>query len=155
MQPRLSLLLCGLTLLAACHRGGIQPLTPVPSDQRVYYNDGPAIKDSVRAIVRDTEMWRTLWTRATSTQPAPPPLPAVDFDHEMIVVVGAGRMTPGDQIHVDSTGVQGEYFVVWARTIQACRRFTAEAFPLEIVRVKRSDKAGRFYVTRERGATCS
>jgi hypothetical protein len=156
MRPRLSsFLVCGLTLSGACHRGGINPLTPVRPETRVYYDDGPAIRDSARLIVRDSAAWHTQWRRATSLQPTPPPVPPLDFSREMAVLVAAGRMSPGDQIHVDSAGVQGDYFVVWVRTIVQCRRVTGEVYPLEIVRVRQSDKPGYFVERRERAASCS
>jgi hypothetical protein len=156
MQPGRSLLALGLTLVSMCHRGGgIQPLMPVVSDARVYYDDSPAIRDSARLIVRDAAEWQTQWRRATALQATPPPVPAIDFNREMAVLVAAGRMTPGDQIHVDSAGVQGDYFVVWVRTLVQCRRFSGDVYPLEIVRVRESDKPPHFVERRERGASCS
>jgi len=148
--------MCGCTLVAACHRGaaGMEVLTPVLSTARVYYDDGPAFRDSVRIVVRDGAAWRTVWAQATSAQPAPPPLPAVDFEREMVLVVGAGKMTPGDQIHVDSAGVRRDFFVAVVRTIVQCRPFPADAYPLEIVRVTRSDKTATFVERRERAANC-
>ena len=156
MRGRLSYLMCGCTLVAACHRGaaGMEVLTPVLSTARVYYDDGPAFRDSVRMVVRDGAAWRTVWAQATSAQPAPPPLPAVDFEREMVLVVGAGKMTPGDQIHVDSAGVRRDFFVAVVRTIVQCRPFPADAYPLEIVRVTRSDKTATFVERRERAANC-
>ena len=156
MRGRLSYLMCGCTLVAACHRGaaGMEMLTPVLSTARVYYDDGPAFRDSVRMVVRDGAAWRTVWAQATSAQPAPPPLPAVDFEREMVLVVGAGKMTPGDQIHVDSAGVRRDFFVAVVRTIVQCRPFPADAYPLEIVRVSRSDKPATFSERRERATNC-
>ncbi|PYP90931.1 MAG: hypothetical protein DMD34_16545 [Gemmatimonadetes bacterium] len=132
----------------------MEMLTPVLSTARVYYDDGPAFRDSVRMVVRDGAAWRTVWAQATSAQPAPPPLPAVDFEREMVLVVGAGKMTPGDQIHVDSAGVRRDFFVAVVRTIVQCRPFPADAYPLEIVRVTRSDKTATFVERRERAANC-
>ena len=149
-------MMCGCTLVAACHRGtpGMEVLTPVLSTARVYYDDGPAFRDSVRMVVRDGAAWRAVWAQATSTQPAPPPLPAIDFDRDMVLVVGAGKMTPGDQIHVDSAGVRQDFFVAVVRTIVQCRPFPADAYPLEIVRVTRSDKTATFVERRERATNC-
>ncbi len=155
MRARLSILVGGLTLVAACPRGGIRPLTPVLPEARVYYDDSPAVRDSMRLIVRDAATWQTQWRRATSLHASPPPLPPIDFNSQMTILVGAGRMSPGDQIHVDSAGVQGDYFVVWVRTIVQCRRFAGEVYPHEIVRVTGSDKPARFVETRERGGACS
>lgn len=54
-----------------------------------------------------------------------------------------------------SAGVQGDYFVVRVRTIVQCRRFAGAVYPLEIVRVAKSDKPAHFVERRERAATCS
>jgi hypothetical protein len=105
-------------------------------------------------VVREASTWQAVWARATSTQAAPAPLPAIDFGREVVVLVGAGRMTPGDQIHVDSVGVRGGSFVVVVRTTVECRPFPADAYPLEIVRVSRSDKPPSFVERRERAAHC-
>jgi hypothetical protein len=155
MRPRYSPLVYGLVLVSVCPRGGIRPLTPVLSEARIFYDDSPTFRDSVRTIVRDQGAWHSQWSRATSLQATPPPLPAIDFGREMAVLVAAGRMSPGDQIHVDSAGVQGDYFVVWVRTIVQCRRFSGDVYPLEIVRVAQSDKPPHFVERRERGASCA
>jgi len=155
MRPRFSLLVYAVVLVSVCPRGGIRPLTPVLSDSRVFYDDGPTFRDSARMIVRDQAAWQSQWRRATSLQATPPPLPAIDFGREMAVLVAAGRMSPGDQIQVDSAGVQGDYFVVWVRTIVQCRRFSGDVYPLEIVRVTQSDKPPHFIERRERGASCA
>lgn len=156
MQRRFGFLISGLTLLVGCVHAppGQEVLIPVLSSARVYYDDGPAFKDSVRLVVRDSTTWTRVWAQATSTQPSPPPLPAIDFGREMTVLVAAGRMTPGDQIRVDSAGVRQGFFVVVVRTIVECRPFPAEAYPLEIVRVRQSDKQPSFVERRERAAHC-
>ena len=51
--------------------------------------------------------------------------------------------------------MQGDYFVVWVRTIVQCRRFSGDVYPLEIVRVGQSDKPPHFIERRERGASCA
>jgi hypothetical protein len=81
-------------------------------------------------------------------------MPTVDFGRDMVLVVGAGRMSPGDQIRVDSAGVRRGFFVAVVRTIVECRPFPAEAFPLEIVKVPRSDRQATFEERRERAAHC-
>ena len=156
MSRRIGVLVSAFTLVSACAHAppGLEVLVPVVSSARVYYDDGPAFKDSVRLVVRDSTTWKRVWAQATSTQPSPPPLPVIDFDHEMAVVVGAGRMTPGDQIRVDSAGTRGGFFVAVVRTIVECRPFPAEAYPLEIVRVAATDKPPSFVERRERAAHC-
>ena len=168
-------LILAASLSAACRRGGApapgaaviaataptpQPLSPAAT---VYYDNGGGIQDSLRVVVRDEATLRDFWRRATSTQPSPPPLPAVDFSREMVVVVSGGRMSPADQIRVDSAGVRDEVgapgarqrvLEVVVRTVRACQTFNSEAYPVAIVRVPRVEGSVRFTERRERGAGC-
>ena len=154
MLVRCCVLLC-LILSAACSR--VRPprdqVTPLLPAYRLYSDDGPAFTDSARIVVKDAGRWRAMWTQATSTQSSDVPLPDVDFGREMVLIVAAGRMTPGDQIHVDSAGTRSGSFVVVVRTLE-CRRFSADVYPLEIVRVKRSDRPVLWVERRERAGDC-
>jgi hypothetical protein len=104
--------------------------------------------------VRDLNSWSDVWTRATAAQSPRPEQPAVNFDRELVLVVGAGRQSPGDQIRVDSVGTQGKYFVVVVRTILACQRFASDAYPLEMVKIPKTDKTITYQERRERAAGC-
>lgn len=149
-----------MAVLACSHivpaplRPAAETMAAVQPSARLYYDDGPAFRDSVRLVVRDVTSWPGIWARATATQATPPPLPAIDFGRDMVVLVGAGHMSPGDQIHVDSAGEhQGNYSVI-VRTILACHPFAADAYPLEVVRVPRTEKAVMFTERRDRGTDC-
>jgi len=107
---------------------------------RLYYNDSPGLRDSVRAVIRDPAEWASRWRQITSTQASPPALPAVDFAKEMVLMAGAGRMNPGDQIKIDSVSVQNQSISVVVRVTTECRPFPGEAYPLEVVRIAASPK---------------
>ncbi|HEX9109368.1 MAG TPA: hypothetical protein VF832_19130, partial [Longimicrobiales bacterium] len=133
---------------------------PLLATTQLYYDNGGGIRDSTAMVVRDAQAYAALWLRATSGQKAPPPAQPVDFAHEMVLAVGAGRMTPDDQIHVDSVSVQrhagqGAAAVAFVTVTQGCGRFQADAYPLEIVRVRRFDGPVRFAVQRVRAGGCS
>lgn len=142
---------CAVLLVAASACGGRaspgappQPgrtnnVGPVLSGGRVYYNDGPAFRDSVRRIIRDPGEWQALWRQVISVQPSPLQAPTIDFANEMVVVVAAGLRAPGDQIRVDSTGRRGNTFVVVVRTTVECQPFPPSIYPHEIVRVPRNN----------------
>jgi hypothetical protein len=157
--------------LAACGRGGSAPAPPpapeplarLEAAQRLYYDDGGGIADSLRVAVRDPALLRDLWDRATSTLDSPPPLPTVDFAREMVLVVAAGRMNPGDRIQVDSAGVRSELdpdgrrreiMLAQVRIIVDCTGFDADVYPVEIVRVRRFDGPVQFLHARERAPNC-
>jgi hypothetical protein len=160
--------------LAACGGGGgatpapalppaPEPLARLEAAQRLYYDDSGGIADSLRIAVRDPAAWRDIWDRATSTLSSPPPLPEIDFAREMVLVVGAGRMNPGDRIQVDSAGVRRELdpdgrsrevMMAQVRIILDCTGFNADVFPLELVRVRRFDGPLQFLHARERAPNC-
>lgn len=151
-----------LALVAAACGGGTPPmpasvmapaLAPVGEGDRLYYDNSGGIADSVRIVVRTADELTDVWGRATSRQSAPPPVPAVDFADRMVVVVGAGRLTPEDQIRVDSVGIRTvtdaagvdeDVLAVVVRTITGCGRFQVDAYPVEIVTVPRFGGDVRF-----------
>lgn len=144
-----------LVALAACRSGGgppppeepEAPMVPLAPGAELYYDDSGGVTQEIREVVRDPEGLREMWEQATEPRSEPPPVPDVDFEESMVLVVGAGRMSPGDRIQVDSAGVrterttedEEEIFEVIVRTVEACVDVSGEAFPLHVVRVPRFD----------------
>ncbi len=164
MDPKRSFLLAipALLLAGACTQRP-PPLGPVPDSDRLYYDTRGGIADSLRMVVRDAGSWLEVWTRVTAERAAPPPLPTLDFEEHMAVVVAGGRMTPEDRVRVDSVGVRAErsadgdvrdVLAVIVQTTHGCGRFNADAYPVEIVRVRRFDGPVTF-VERRADATCT
>jgi hypothetical protein len=130
-------------------------LAALDPDARIYYDDAAvAFTDSIRLTIRDVETWRNIWGRATAGQASAPPLPAIDFGRDMLLLVGAGRLRSGDQIHVDSVGTRKGTTVAVVRTTVECQAFPAVAYPFEIVRVKRSERAVLFVERQSKPADC-
>ena len=134
-------------------------LGPVSMESRLYSDNAGGFVDSERLVIRDEGAWATAWERATSHQAAPPSRPTVDFAAHMVVLVAAGRMTPEDQIRVDSVGVRSvrneagaleEVFEIVVRTTEGCGRLRVDAYPFEIVRTRHFEGPVRFV---ERQAT--
>ena len=158
--------LAALALLAAgCGRGRPATLAPAPVLQPsvLYDDDAGGVRDSVRVVVRDPAAFQVLWRNATQGQPSPPPLPSVDFAREMVVAVGAGRMTPDDRIRVDSVSLRPEAgggrarasLVVLVRTTHGCGPFSTAAWPVQLVRVRRHDGPVVFLERRARAEGCT
>ncbi len=155
------------TLVAGCGRKAppaapapIQALTPMA---RLYYDNSGGIQDSLRDVVRTADALAAVWQRATAGQATPPPVPTVDFAREMVLVAAAGRMTPDDQIQVDSVAVRKErtpdgklqdVLTAWVRVTQGCHRFRADAYPVELVRVRQFSGPVHFVDQRVQATGC-
>jgi hypothetical protein len=170
----LVLVLIGLVPLSGCRRGSAPAAagpTPEPAAAweaisvaaRVLYDNGGGIQDSMRMVIRDAETLRIVWSQATSRQSDPPPLPLIDFSSEMLLLVSAGRMTPEDEIRVDSIAVRQERrpdggnvrgLAAVVRVVEGCRRFQVDAYPLEIIRVRRVEGTVSFLERRQRPTDC-
>lgn len=167
MRDAHCVLLVMLAVLAGCGRGKAPstpaPLGAMPIEARVFYDNGGGVRDSGQVVIRDNATLQDVWRRATSTQSAPPPVPAVDFSKQMLIMVAGGRMSPDNEIHVDSVGIRRErtaegrdrdVLAVAYTVTEGCRKFNRDAYPVEIVRVRRYDGDVRFNGRRERAASC-
>jgi hypothetical protein len=80
-----------------------------------------------------------------------------------VVLIGAGRMSPDDGIRVDSAtvtrvmdqaGQMQPVLTLHVRTIRGCRRVEADAYPLEILRLRRFQGTVRFQERVEQAEGC-
>lgn len=156
--------LLAVGLSCACGGGPPEPtLAPVPERSRLFYSNTGPVRDSIRLVLREEGEFADFWGRATAQEEPGSTRPTVDFERSMVVVVAAGRMTPEDEIHVDSVGVEPERTVegdvedvlkVVVRTTRGCGQFRTEAFPLEIVQVRRFEGNVRFVERRGQRTDC-
>lgn len=169
--PRCIMAACFVLIgtVTGCGRGGSPSASPapeapvwsaIPAAARLYYDNSGGVRDSLRLVIRDASTMQEVWARATSSLDQPPAVPFIDFDTDMLLLVAAGRKTAEEQIRVDSvsvrqpSGVEEEMLFAIVRLTEGCQRFNIEAFPLEIVRVRRFDGPVEFVERRERPADC-
>lgn len=156
-----------VAVAAACGRASPAPLpaalAPVPEQAELLYLTTSGIRDSGQVVVRDNAGYQSLWRRATSAQPNAVSAPPVDFTRDMVVMVAGGRMSPADQLHVDSVGVRREstasgkprdVLAVVYSVKEACSKLNGDAFPVDIVRVQKYAGEVRFVAHRARGSDC-
>lgn len=172
MRRLLTCSVCCVLLLSACHKGKPPVLAPVAApapppppppaenllavepDAQLYYDDVPSFPDSIRYVIRESETWGNIWAQATRGQASAPPLPVVDFSRSIVLLVGAGKLRTGDQIHVDSVGTRNGRLVAVVRTTVDCHSIPNAAYPFELVRVKRSDRPVTFVERRAKAPDC-
>lgn len=109
-----------------------------------------------REVVRDAAAWARVWAEIQSSVVPAPPLPAVDFAREMLVVVASGtRPSGGYAIKVRSVATRGDKLEVAVH--EDCPAPGAMVImvltqPVEVVRVQALAQAPGFQETR--AASC-
>jgi hypothetical protein len=95
--------------------------------------------EPVRFVVRDSAQWAVLWATAFARQITVPPLPAVDFERDMILVAALGaRPSGGYDIGIEGVRPeQGEAVALVTTTVPAEECYTTAAItePLVMLRV--------------------
>jgi hypothetical protein len=94
--------------------------------------------DSLRVAILDSQTFLSLWEEATAATQPRPPIPTIDFNNDIVLLVSAGRRNSGDRIRVDSIGFGLGSSTGWfaiVRTIEECNPLSGVAYPLEFVRV--------------------
>lgn len=95
MLPRFILLLCMLFAVSGCGGGGSDspPATEIAFTTIEKRDSG--IRNERQAVIRDSSAWTDLWAQHTSNWNPAPPLPAVDFNANMVLAVFLGTRTNG------------------------------------------------------------
>lgn len=146
-----------LAALAACAEspaGGL-PLVDLPGQAVAvtpvgdrYSSHYSGFEQSARIVVEDAEQWAQVWSRLRGSQRPVPPLPAVDFSQEVVVVAAMGtRPNGGYSIRVQAAAVhEGSLTVRVVETSPGSHCVTTQAIttPTDVVRVARSGLPVRF-----------
>ena len=132
----------------------IVQLGPKRSGPRTSYAVVSGFRDRRRMVIRDRETWGDVWKQIYSgpisfswTGPGsekvpnlPPPLPQIDFSHNMLLVVTMGSEPNGGEIVVDGVYEHANQLEVVVRNVSPGRScFTAqvEAQSVDIVEVEK------------------
>ena len=103
--------------------------------------------------IRSEAEWRGQWRRITARQGEPPPLPAVDFRREMLLMAAMGpKPSGGYRVAIDSVIEQPGELLVFVRFVSPGRRcgaIAAVTSPVDIVRVPASSKPVRWTIERQ------
>jgi hypothetical protein len=134
----------------------IVPLGPKRSGPRSSYAVVSGFRDRRRMVIRDRETWGYVWKQIYDgpmsfswTGPGsekvpnlPPPLPEIDFTHNMLLVVTMGSERNGGEIVVDGVYEHANQLEVVVRNVSPGRNcFTAqvESQAVDIVEVEKRE----------------
>jgi PrcB C-terminal len=145
----LSLVLGGLSL-GAC---GSSSHTEAPQEVAAELDSGSVLLhlgysgfgEPARLVVRDSAQWAGLWATAFARQTTAPPLPAVDFDSDMIVVAALGaRPSGGYDIAIEGVAPgKGGAVALVTTTVPGKACYTTAAITEPVVMLRVGAVAGR------------
>ena len=156
--------LLAAVLAAACRAPTAAPgppaeralqVEPFPAPVAQYLNTRVAVRQ--RLVLTDAAAWARLWGEATAGYHPRPPVPAVDFAADVVVVAAMGtRASGGYSIHIDRAyEADGRLHVVVREVTPGPRCATTAALtaPLTAVRVARGE-APVLFVERAETLAC-
>ena len=106
------------------------------------------LSDSVRTVVRDSTSWIEVWRAINRPFYPPPPLPRVDFEHDMVVIAALGaRPTAGYDIVIEGARQDSAAVEIALRTLSpapGCPVSAAMTQPVDLATVPASPRTVRF-----------
>jgi hypothetical protein len=106
------------------------------------------IRDRRRLFIDDAASWTALWAEVTAPYQPPPPLPAIDFNTESVIVAAMGqRHSGGYAIAIESVHeADGKVYVTVREQSpgSACVVTGALTAPVAAVRIPRRDATSVF-----------
>jgi hypothetical protein len=103
-----------------------------------YYS---GIGDSLRSVIGDEHHWREVWVRIHRDERPIPPVPAIDWSRELVVVAALGRRSSGGfDIRIDSAYQRNDTLEIVVRTDvpgRNCMLTAAFSQPVDLARLPR------------------
>lgn len=103
-----------------------------------YYS---GIGDSLRAVIGDERHWRAVWARIHRDERPIPPVPAIDWSREWVIVAALGRRSSGGfAIKIDSAYQRDDTLEIVVRTEvpgRDCMLTAAFSQPVDLARLPR------------------
>jgi len=118
-----------------------EPLPVVRLQQFPLHFSGLSATD--RLVIRSQAEWQAVWASVWQATSPPPPLPAIDFTREMIIVAPLGQqVTGGYDIYVDTAFETTSGVTIAIRSVVAgagCPTLPVVTQPVDIARLPRRD----------------
>ena len=122
------------------------------STQAVKLPRDSGIPAEMLSVIKDEAAWKAFWKTIHENQTPAPPVPAIDFSREMVVVAAAGmKPSSGYAMQVMSASeAKGEVTVVVQATSPGagCMNAMMMTSPVDIARIPKRDGQVRFDVKR-------
>ena len=109
--------------------------------QRATFEYYSGIGDSLRTVIADQQHWREVWARIHRDERPVPPVPAIDWRRELVIVAALGRRSSGGfAIRIDSAYQRDDTLEIVVRTEvpgRNCMLTAAFSQPVDLARLPR------------------
>jgi len=126
---------CVFSVRAATVDIPIERLRPDSSS----YTLASTLEAAEQFVVRDPESWRALWARVHGRSRPAPPLPAMDFEREMVAVAALGRQRSGGySVRIERAYREGSTTIIVVRQEQpgrGCIVPSSLTYPVDLARL--------------------
>ena len=138
---RVTVLMCAVMLSACNQPNGVDlgeeiPVAPIVAESN------SAFEEADRRVIRDTIEWAVVWARIYETRSPKPPLPAIDFSREQVVIAALGKR-PSSGYVVRITGASGTSNAIKVRFESqspgtGCAVLPVMTHPVDVVKMPRT-----------------
>jgi hypothetical protein len=136
-----------LLMTLGCDDGPTEPRGEPIAFQTIYASPHSGIETRRGEIIRDPSRWSAVWEEVHRQTSPQPPLPAVDFGSDMVILAAAGmREDSCWDVAVGAVASRRGTVAVSAEEIRrtGCACLAVIVHPVHVVRATRSDGSGRF-----------
>ena len=162
------LIIAALTVLISCKNTETTATvdnSKIPNNNDVVNIEFSVIKSGTNGgfttkhneVITSNEEFRKVWDRALLNMMDKDPLPEIDFENKMIILVAMGQQTSGGH-KIEVVGVQNATDGVGITILEfkpgkKCITTDALAFPFQLIEIAKSEKQVTF-ITKEQFSTC-
>lgn len=162
MLRRTLSLVASLLLLVALGCGGskspTEPIVRPVSFQTIYRSQTSGIHAQRGEIIQTADRWAAVWAEIHQGESMVPPLPAVDFSTEMVVLAAAGDLPDGcwnvQVSNVAPNVVRVNVAVAVTHPPVGCGCATVVVQPVDVVRAQKLDAPGVFNFYQSISGSC-
>jgi hypothetical protein len=105
-----------------------------------------------RRVIRDVPSWTAVWGRIYENQSSKPPLPAIDFSKEQVIVAALGaRPSSGYSIRITGASGSGNAITVRLESqspAPGCAVLTVVTYPVTVAKMGRTTGSAVFEETK-------
>lgn len=139
---RVMALVCVVILSACTQPNGPDPAGPDLPVAPIASESNSGLEDPERRVIRDNIEWAVVWARIYEKRSPKPPLPAIDFSKEQVVLAALGRR-PSSGYVIRITGASGTGNAITVKFESqspgtGCGVLTVETHPVDVVKMGRT-----------------